>query len=145
MMKKSTRLKPIQQLSELRKQDAAKALGMSNQRVSEQEQRLSELQHYRLEYQRHYQERGQTGISVSKLLDLQRFLHNLDQAIVQQQRALEQHRLDRDHKRSLWQAAHGKNLAMEKVVERYRHDEDHQASRREQKDNDEMAQRKGRS
>ncbi|MFU8837547.1 MAG: flagellar export protein FliJ [Thiohalomonadaceae bacterium] len=141
-MKKSTRFKPIQQLTESRKQDAAKALGMSNQRVSEQEQRLRELQQYRIEYQRHYQQRGQAGISVAKLLELQRFLLNLDRAIAQQQRAVEMVQQEREHKRSLWQQAHGKNLAMDKVVERYRSDEDYLASRREQKENDEMAQRK---
>ncbi len=140
-MKKSARFHPIQQLTERRQQEAAQALGKSNQVVSEQEQRLSELQQYRLEYQRYVLQQGQGGITAARLMELQRFLHSLDQAISQQQNTLERVCAEREKKRQLWQQAHGKSVAMAKVVERFREDEAYLEARREQKEADEYSQR----
>lgn len=138
-MKKSERFQPIKQLTEARKLEAAKALGRSNQRLEEQEQRLRDLQQYQQEYALYYQQCGQSGLSVVKLQDLQRFMHNLKQAVEQQQQLVEMMRRECDHKRKQLQQAHGKSMAMGKVIERFRSDEDYQAGRKEQKENDEMA------
>jgi flagellar export protein FliJ len=138
-MKKSERFQPIKQLIEARKLEAAKALGRSNQRLEEQEQRLRDLQQYQKEYSLYYQQCGQSGLTAAKLQDLQRFLHNLKQAVVQQQQLVEMTRRECDHKRKQLQLAHSKSMAMGKVIERFRSDEDYQAERREQKENDEMA------
>ena len=140
-MKKSSRFKPIQQLTEAREQDAAKALGKSNQKLGEQEQRLQDLLEYHQEYQHYFQQRGQSGITAAKLQELQRFLHNLNQAIEQQRRIVELARHELKQYRQQWQQAHGRTMAIGKVVERYRSDEAIQADRREQKENDDLAQR----
>lgn len=140
-MKKSERFKPIKQLTEAREQQAAKALGHSNQFLGEQEQRLQDLKQYHQEYLHYYQQRGQQGVSSAKLQELQLFLHNLKQAIVQQQRMVEMAQKECVQKRLLWQQAHGKSVAMDKVVTRYRNDEDTLADKREQKESDELAQR----
>lgn len=141
-MKKSNRLKPVQRLSEAREQDAAKALGDSNRHVSEQEQRLADLENYREEYARYYQQRGEQGVTAAKLMELQRFLHNLNKAIEQQQQVVAMARQRSEQSKQQWNSARGKSQALDKVVERYRKEEDRSASRQEQKDNDEYAQRK---
>ncbi len=141
-MKKSNRLKPVQRLSEAREQDAAKALGDSNRHVSEQEQRLADLENYREEYARYYQQRGEQGVTAAKLMELQRFLHNLNKAIEQQQQVVAMARQRSEQSKQQWNNARGKSQALDKVVERYRKEEDRSASRQEQKDNDEYAQRK---
>lgn len=142
-MKKSNRLKPVQRLSEAREQDAAKVLGDSNRDVSEQEQRLVELESYREEYARYYQQRGEQGVTAAKLMELQRFLHNLNKAIEQQQQVVAMARQRNEQSKRQWNKARGKSRALGKVVERYRKEEDRSAARQEQKDNDEYAQHKG--
>lgn len=142
-MKKSDRLQPVQRLSESREQDAAKALGDSNRAVSEQEQRLADLESYREEYARYYQQRGEAGVTAAKLMELQRFLHNLNKAIEQQQQVVAMAREHSEQSKQQWNTARGKRQALGKVAERYREEEQRNAARQEQKENDEHAQRKG--
>ncbi|MGM0594820.1 MAG: flagellar export protein FliJ [Pseudomonadota bacterium] len=140
-MSKANRFQPVQRLNQSREESAARALGNSNQAVEAQEQRLRELEHYREEYQRYVHERGSAGVSAGKLQELRRFLGNLNLAIEQQRQMLEQARQEREHKRRSWQQAHGESQALNKVVERYRRDEQSAANKREQKEIDEHAQR----
>lgn len=139
-MSKSERLKPVERISASREEDAARALGNSNQAVQTQEQRLVELEQYRNEYYRYVQERGAAGLSAGKLQELQRFLNNLNLAIEQQKRVVELARRDREQMKASWQQARGKHRALNKVIERYREDERRAAGKREQKENDEHAQ-----
>lgn len=141
-MKKSDRLQPVQRLSESREQDAAKALGDSNRAVCEQEQRLADLESYREEYARYYQQRGEAGVTAAKLMELQRFLHNLNKAIEQQQQVVAMARQHSEQSKQQWNTARGKRQALGKVAERYREEEQRSAARQEQKENDEHAQRK---
>jgi len=141
-MTKSERLKPVQRISESREQDAARALGDSNQSVQAQEQRLVELEQYRSEYHQYVHERGAAGLTAGKLQELQRFLNNLNQAIEQQKQVVEMARQERERMKASWQQAHGKHHALNKVVERYREDERLSANKREQKEIDEHAQGK---
>jgi flagellar FliJ protein len=141
---KSKRLEPVKQLSESREQDAARALGQSNQALLAEEQRLVELQQYRDEYHNYVQQKGAAGVMASKLLELQRFLGNLNQAIEQQKRVVERARQEQAQVKHSWQQARGKHQAMNKVIERYRQDEQLAADKREQKEIDEHAQGKGR-
>ena len=138
-MTKSERLKPVQRVNESREKDAARALGHSVQSLQQQEQRLAELQQYRDEYDRQIQEMGANGLTASRLQQMQRFLHNLNLAIGQQQQIVEVARNEREQKRHSWQQAHSKTQVMDKVIERYRADELYQANKREQKENDEHA------
>jgi flagellar protein FliJ len=138
-MTRSERLKPIQRLNESREKDAAKALGHSVQSLQQHEQRLSELQQYRDEYDRQIQELGQNGVIASRLQQMQTFLHNLNTAIAQQQGIVEQARRQQEQKRHSWQRAHSKSQVMDNVADRYRRDEQYQANKRDQKENDEHA------
>lgn len=140
-MKKSDRMQPVAQVTEQRKEKAAKALGESNRAVTEQEKRLADLLAYRTEYAEYSRQKGSEGISSSRFQELQRFLANIDKAIKQQQQAVEMSHQHRLQKQQGWQQAHNKNRAMGTVIDRYREQERQQESKREQKQLDEFAQR----
>ncbi len=138
-MTKSDRLKPVQRINESREKDAARALGNSVQTLQQHEQRLAELRQYREEYDQQVQQMGANGMLASRLQQMQSFLHNLNQVIKQQQQIVEAARREQEVKRRSWQQAHGKTQVMDKVIDRYRADEQYQANKREQKENDEHA------
>lgn len=141
MRKKSQRMEPVAQVTARRKEDAAKALGESNQAVAEQEKRLADLRHYRDEYARYCQQKGGEGISSARFQELQLFMANLDAAIKQQQQAVEVAKQEQLRRQKGWQSAHNRNRAMDKVIDRYRDQERQEEDKREQKQLDEHAQR----
>lgn len=143
-MSRSKRLQPVQRLTQAREKDAARALGNSRQQLQQLQQQLAELERYREEYRKHYQQSGNAGFSAQKLQQLQLFLANIDQAIAQQQQAIANAEKLCEQQKASWFRARGKTQALDKVVERYQEDERQQQNRREQKENDEYAQR-GRS
>lgn len=143
-MTRSERMQPVVQVAETRERTAAKALGACQQELREQEERMAQLQAYRMEYMQRFQTAGQTGINGAGLREWQQFLASLDTAIEQQRRQVELIRRRCEEKRQEWLRLRGKQKAVEKVVARYRADELHTAAKREQKESDEFAQRKGR-
>lgn len=140
-MSRSKRLQPVQRITERREKEAARVLGEYQQQLQQLQQQLLELERYREEYRGHYQQSGRAGITAQRLLQLQQFLANIDQAIEQQQQAISHAELQCEEKKQLWFQARGRTQALEKVAERYSDDERQQQNRREQKENDEFAQR----
>lgn len=141
-MTRSQRMKPVMRVAESREREAAKRLGESQQILEQQEQRLQELQSYRADYQRYCQERGTAGITAARFLELQRFMQQLDEAIRQQVQIIEQAEHSRDRQRQHWYDTRGKIKQIDKVIARYRDEEETVARKREQKEIDELAQRK---
>jgi flagellar FliJ protein len=143
-MTRSERMQPVVQVAETREREAAKALGACQQQLHAHQNRLAQLQGYRMEYLERFQAAGQGGMSGAQLREWQQFLANLDQAIDQQRRQVELTGRQCDQVRLAWLRVRSKQKAVEKVVDRFRTEEIHAAAKREQKDNDEIAQRKGR-
>ena len=143
-MSRSKRLQPVQRITEAREKDAAKELGECQQQLLQQQQQLSELENYREEYRRHYQQSGNAGFSAQKLIQLQQFIANIGQGIEQQRQAIMNTEMLCQEKKQLWNHARGRTQALDKVAERYLDDERQQENRREQKDNDEYAQQRAR-
>jgi len=144
-MKKSRRLKPVVRVAENREQQAARALGVAQTRLGQAQQQLEELQRYRDDYRQRFQQAGATGMGAAQLEDYQQFLHKLGQAIEQQGQQVVQATQEAEAKRALWFASRGKVRMLDTVVARYQAIEDQQASRREQREQDERSQRGGRS
>lgn len=143
-MTKSQRMKPVLQVASAREQDAARDLGLSQRHLGEQYARLNELYVYRNEYLQQTADLGSAGINVTRYIEMQRFLNNLNTAIEQQQQMVAQAaRLCEERKRS-WQEAHTKSKSLNRVVQHYVRQELHDESRREQKTTDEIAQHKRR-
>lgn len=140
-MTRSERFKPVQRISGDRERQAAQVLGESRSALEAQRQKLSELEQYRHDYYRQYEQAGSSGISAAKLMQLQRFLASLNQAIEQQKRSVEMAEHHCQQQESRWLQARSKAKAVDKVAERLSEDERLLRQRREQKESDEFAQR----
>ena len=140
-MTRSQRLKPVQRITEAREQEKVRELGACQQQLEQLKQQLAELEHYREEYRRQYQQAGQAGFSAQKLIQLQQFLSNIDKAVEQQHQSITNAQVMCEEKKQSWFKARTRTQALDKVAERYLADEQQQENRREQKENDEFAQR----
>jgi flagellar FliJ protein len=140
-MTRSKRLQPVQRITEAREKEAARVLGECQQQLHQLQQQLGELGRYREEYRNHYQQHGSAGFSAQKLQQLQHFLTKLDQSIAQQHQVILHAEARCEEKKRLWFQARGRTQALDKVSEHYQEDERLQQNKREQKENDEFAQR----
>lgn len=140
-MTRSERLQPVQRITEAREKEKVRALGESQQQLQQLKVQLRELEQYRGDYQRQFEQAGKAGFSAQKMIQLQQFLSNIDQAITQQKQSIVNAEAMCEEKRQSWFNARNRTQALDKVAERYRQDEQQQQNRREQKENDEFAQR----
>ncbi len=108
--------------------------------LSEGEERLSELLSYRDEYQRRLHEEGAAGLASGHMQEYLLFIARLDQAVGRQRERLQETALNYEQQKVRWLALHGKTLALDKAVERYRGEESRMDDRREQRESDERAQ-----
>ena len=140
-MTRSERLAPVQRVLGQTEQQRARDLGEARQRLVAAETKLQDLQQYRQDYERVFQQRATTGQSVMALRDFQVFLARLDQAIQQQGQVAEAARGDVAGRTTRWQSAARQVKAVDSVVGRWQGEERRADDRREQKDTDERAQR----
>jgi flagellar FliJ protein len=143
-MDKSKRMAPVVQVTESREEKAAREFGECQRQLTEQQNQLVQLKSYHLEYQRQLEVRGRAGMVVAQLLETQRFLAQLDKAIAQQQQLVEHTMRLCGQKRAVWLRARTRSEAVNKVVERMLGEEQRHAEKREQKESDDLAQRKRR-
>ncbi len=141
-MKKSARMKPIANLAQSREQVAIRELGSQQQHLHLQQEQLSQLENYRVEYQQQFQNRGSTGMTASQFQDMQCFLNQVDKAISQQKVQVQLASQSCEQKRESWVKSHSRTQVLETVVSRYHQEEQSELNRREQKELDERAQRK---
>ena len=140
-MTRSERLAPVQRVLGQTEQQRARDLGEARQRLVAAETKLQDLQQYRQDYERVFQQRATTGQSVMALRDFQVFLARLGQAIQQQTQIAEAARGDVAGRTTRWQSAARQVKAVDSVVGRWQGEERRADDRREQKDTDERAQR----
>ena len=77
-MTRSERLAPVQRVLGQTEQQRARDLGEARQRLAAAETKLQDLQQYRQDYERVFQQRATTGQTVMALRDFQVFLARLD-------------------------------------------------------------------
>ncbi len=138
MKPRSERMRPVSRIERNRERDAARALGESQRQLQAMEAQLDQLIGYRSEYQRRYA-RALQGLQRTGIEQFRRFLAQLDQAIEQQRRLMEQCRADADRCRAAWLAQRGRLKAIDGLIDRLRDEERRQQERREQHDQDERA------
>ena len=138
-MTRSKRMQPVAQVAESRQQEAARLLG-ERQRVLEEElHRLDQLQEYRGEYARKFEDGAEwTGLHVR---EYRVFLARLNQAIEEQAARVERVRADLEQSRGHWTRCRVHRDAVDKAVDRLQADERRQEDRREQAESDELGQR----
>ncbi|MBK5942817.1 MAG: flagellar export protein FliJ [Halorhodospira halophila] len=137
MSKGAERLRPVERLTDQRKEQAASQLARAEGELRQGEARLEEILEMRQEYRRQLTQ--DNAIEAARLRDFNAFLTRLDEAIVQQRQqiAQQQRRVTQLHKE--WLRRWGEHRTIEKVVERRAEAEQAAAERRERQESDEVA------
>ncbi len=139
--KKSDRFKLLQRLASKKEEQAAGVLGKSKTNLVSQQSRLEELHQFRVDYHSQLQKNGQSGMTGSTMQMYRRFIGQLDQAITQQQGTVVAAEGDCAQKKHQWQQTHTTTQIYDKTVERAVGHEQHEEQRKEQRAQDEHAQR----
>jgi flagellar FliJ protein len=139
--KKSERWQSLRKIADQYEQLAARSLGASQGNLSQQQQRLEELLHFRQEYNRQFQQAGAQGMDGATMQSFQRFLVQLDQAIAQQRQTVAAAELDCEDKRHTWQDKHKTTRIYDKTIERFVTQEQHKEQRKEQRETDDRSKR----
>ncbi|MFW5453659.1 flagellar export protein FliJ [Thioalkalivibrio sulfidiphilus] len=139
-MTRSKRMQPVANVVHNRQQNAARVMGERQRALDDQQQRLQELNNYRDEYARRFEDGGESMAGIN-MRDYRLFLSRLNEAIEEQARRVEQARAALEQSRGQWTATRVHSDAVNKVVERMQADERRDEDRREQKENDEFGQR----
>ena len=140
-MKRSRRLQPVARLAENHEQQAARALGDAQTQLTQAEQRLGELQSYREEYERRFQQMGSSGMGSLQMADYRQFLHNLSKAIEQQEVIVQQAMNLVVQRKQHWFAKRGNTQMLDNVVQRYESMEQREDDRKSQREQDERSSR----
>ena len=140
-MKRIQRLAMVKKVVDDFERRKAEALAASERRVTESENKLSELEAYRASYVRDFAVRAQAGMDGAVARDYQAFLGRLDEALHQQGQAVIGARAQRDAELQNWQDAAQRAYAIGTTVKRWQSEERYELERREQHESDERSQR----
>ena len=145
MIKKSQRIKTIVEIKAAQEKNSLEALGASQRKLLATQAQIESLKKYRQEYQAKFNQQGETGISVVRLLEFRSFMDKLDKAIAGQEHALGECETDFMTKRKIWEGLHHRTQSLQKVCNSALSAELKQESKLEQLEQDERASRLGRS
>ncbi len=140
-MTRTQRLAPVVEHTDKKERRALQEVAQSQAVFEGEQQRLTQLQDYKLEYL----QKKKYDIGVFTPIELQefnRFMQQLDQTIQQQMELVALRQQELDLKRDQWTATRIDSKKMHKVVERLKQQEFVEQERKEQKALDEFAQRK---
>lgn len=138
-MNNNFKLQTLLDLSHARMDDAARQLGQLLSSEQEGARKLAMLKQYRDEYQRGFQEASRQGLEQAQWANYQAFLARLDQAVAQQQAALEQSKQRTSDGQKAWLAQRNKTRAFDTLSQRHRSESLKAEARAEQKLTDEHA------
>lgn len=142
---RAERLKPVIEMATRAERSAAARMARAQAQLNQAEIKLGDLEGYRSDYQQQWLTNGRQGVGGQWLMNYQRFLSQLEQAITQQQQFVawqqEQFELARTH----WQQRYARLEGLRKLVQRYADEARLSQERSEQKQQDELAQRLARS
>lgn len=136
MSARAKQLQPAVEQARLHSEDALAQLAAQQQQLAKAEHQLDELRRYRQEYAA----AGDGALTVGALLNRQKFVERIDQAIAQQTVEIARVQHQFEQVRGRWHQAHAREGALDNVIERYREQDRQAEDRREQSDSDERAQ-----
>ena len=136
-MKKSKRFQPLARIAANKEMRSAKELGDANNNLKHQKNKLTDLIQYREEYIISFKQQGEKGMDGSQLQTYQKFLTNIDNAIIQQRGLIRAAETACEQQKKSWRSQHTKTKIMDNVIDNYKKDEEQQENKQEQKDNDE--------
>ncbi len=140
-MTRSKRMQPVQRVAQSREQAAMRKLGQSQQHLDAQREKLEELRAYRDQYAREFESCGQGGLGAMRMQDYRVFLGRLNEAVRQQEAFIAKCIGQHEKMRLQWLETRSNAQAIDKVVDGYRKQERKQTARKEQREQDEHAQR----
>jgi len=120
--------------------DLSRVMGDAGRKVAELERQLEQLQVYRDEYVRNSTQ-ANGAMDAVKLQNYRSFLERLGEALNQHQKSLELARKDFDKRRAQWSEKRVEAESLNRVVDRFRKEEQSAADRREQREGDDAAMR----
>ncbi|MCG6970067.1 MAG: flagellar export protein FliJ [Gammaproteobacteria bacterium] len=141
MKKKSTRMQPLKRVAESKEHRAATELGMAQQQLQTQVNRLAELENYRNEYFSRFRQTGQNGVAVETLQSFRHFLDKLETAVEQQKLAVRSAGELVDQCKRRWFTSRDNVKIYSNVINRFFDQEHKQEEKHEQKESDDRAQR----
>src|SRR5271168_4539993 len=139
-MIKSKRFEPIQEIASTSAKDLSRAMAEAGRKVTDLEHQLEQLQAYRDEYVRNSTQ--STGaIDAVKLQNYRSFLGRLGEALNLHLKSLDAARKEFESRRAQWSEKRIEAESLNRVVDRFRKEEQHAADRREQREGDDAAMR----
>jgi flagellar FliJ protein len=139
-MIKSKRFEPIHEIAASSANDLSGAMAEAGRKVTELERQLEQLVAYRDEYVRNSTQ-SDGAMDAVKLQNYRSFLDRLGDALNQQQKTLENARKEFERRRALWSEKRIEAESLNRVVDRFRREEQSAADRREQREGDDAAMR----
>ena len=139
--KRSQRMAVVQKVVDDQERRRAQALAASEQRVTEAETKLTELESYRANYLRDFNSRAGGGMNAASARDYQVFLARLEEALKQQAQIVVRAKAQRDTERHNWQGAAQRADAVDHMVNVWDTADRKDLERHEQKESDEFSQR----
>ncbi|MCC5857863.1 MAG: flagellar export protein FliJ [Ectothiorhodospiraceae bacterium] len=141
-MTRRKRMETVKGVMDDKAEQAARDMARVRQQHDAEAERLQQLQVFRDEYRRQFFGGAGASISAFRLRDFNAFIARLDEAIGQQQRLLQRLEQQLANSRTRWRQEQTRADAMDKVVDGYRAAERRQADRAEQRQQDELSNRR---
>jgi flagellar protein FliJ len=138
-MIKSKRFEPIHEIASSSAKDLSRSMAEAGRKVTELERQIEQLHAYRDEYVRNSQTND--AMDAVKLQNYRSFLDRLGEALSQQQKSLENARKEFEKRRASWSEKRIEAESLNRVVDRFRKEEQSAADRREQREGDDVAMR----
>jgi flagellar FliJ protein len=139
-MIKSKRFEPIHEIASSSAKDLSRIMADAGRKVAELERQLEQLKGYRDEYVRNSTQ-ADGAMDAVKLQNYRSFLDRLGEALNQHQKSLDQARREFDQRRAQWSEKRIEAESLNRVVDRFRKEEQGAADRREQREGDDAAMR----
>lgn len=129
-------------LAREKREEAARVLNAATAAWQQAQNKQSQLEGFRKDYEQRLTQAGGNGISVQQWRDFQAFLTKLDMAVAQQAAEVTRRANIRTEAQAGWMAEERKVKSFETLATRHRQREEAKESKREQKQMDEFANRK---
>lgn len=138
---KSKRFEPIQEIAATSANDLSRAMAEAGRKVADMERQLGQLQSYRDEYVRNSTQSA-GAIDAVKLQNYRSFLDRLGEALNQHLKSLDAARKEFEKRRAQWSEKRTEAETLNRVIDRFRKEEQYAADGREQREGDDAAMRR---
>nr|WP_136249958.1 flagellar export protein FliJ [Ningiella ruwaisensis] len=129
----------VAQLEKEKEQKLSEQYQQARQHLFQNQQKLSSLEQYRLDYLKLIREKASQGLGAKTLIQHQSFVGKLDKACEQQVQVINQAVLVADQRKNQWLKQQTKAKAIEKLINKQQQNLRLQQNRQEQKLFDELS------